>query len=109
MKFRSSILVLLFVAALAGPAAALSWTNLCENNTNHATEKPSYCQNVGKDAYNAIGGPGYRWGKITGVTYLPKGSLIGQPNQRSERDAYYYIIDTEYGTVIRMCSEILCR
>lgn len=107
MKLRSLILVLVFAVALAAPAAAASWTNDCEDNATAG--KPSYCQNVGKDAYNSFGGPRPRLGKVVGVTFRPKGSPIGVPNQTSERDAYYYIIDSEYGIFIRMCSEIECR
>lgn len=105
----------------------MDWENVCKGLDSL---KVSYCNNVGKDAYNATGPAVLRdvkLGKIIGVCWRPKGSIIGYSPaipeadipaeiRRSPRDAYYYIIDD--GTVdadgkmkpfIRQCREIQAK
>lgn len=83
----------------------------------------SYCSNVGKFAHNNFKNPpilrGVELGKIIGVTWRPKGSIIeyeeaipsaGIPEDTyfSPKDAYYYIIDDGSGEdpFLRACDEI---
>jgi len=102
----------------------MEWENICPN-----PDVP-YCQNVGKDAYNNSKSlstflRGIKLGKITGVTWRPKGSIIGYAEaipkagiperiRTSPRDAYYYIINDgmldadgkKLKPFIRQCREI---
>ncbi len=116
MKFK----VLLFCTTLTLPfvsnAIQPSWTNICP--------KPdvSYCKGIGKNATNNSTNPplmrGIKLGKITGVTWRPKGSIIGispaipaagipESIRKSPRNAYYYIINDGTGKLfVRQCREI---
>ena len=101
---------------LASMATQPNWTNICPNSDI------SYCEGVGKNAYNNSTNPpilrGIKLGKITGVTWRPKGSVIGisiaipsagipESVRTSPRDAYYYIIDDGLGKpFVRECREI---
>lgn len=92
------------------------WNNICPD------PDVSYCNNVGKNAHNNNTNPpalrGIRLGKIIGVAWQPKGSIIGYEeaipsanipakSYLSPRDAYYYIIDDGWGDpFLRQCREI---
>lgn len=112
---------LIFFTALLWPLASLAtqpnWTNICP--------KPdvAYCKGVGKkNAHNNSTNPpllrGIKLGEITGVTWRPKGSMIGvspaipsagipESVRKSSRDAYYYIIDDGSGKAfVRQSREI---
>lgn len=93
----------------------IDWQNICPDPSNH------YCKNVGKIAYNATGPLSMRdikLGKIIGVAWRPEGSLIGyspaipkagisEEIRLSPRNAFYYIIDDEWGKpFLRQCREI---
>jgi len=113
------LVVLMALCALVATASAETigpWTNTCPNRV--ASE---YCDQVGKYAYNAYGIPAMRavkLGRIVGVSWRPKGSLVGHapaipeagiPKQirLSPRNAYYYIIDDGGGDpFLRMAWEI---
>ncbi len=115
MHFRTLLFTVL-LWPFAGIAVQPDWTNGCP--------KPdvSYCKGVGKDAYNNSTNPplmrGIRLGKITGVTWRPKGSIIGiseaipsagigETIRTSPRDAYYYIVDDGSGKpFVRQSREI---
>jgi len=94
---------------------ASAWQNICPSNDIY------YCDSVGKDAYNSnVTGilRGIRVGKIIGVSWRPKGSLIGiseaipsagipESIRKSPRNAYYYIINDGDGkSFLRECVEI---
>ena len=97
-------------------AAQPDWKNICPD--------PSvfYCKGVGKNAHNnSTNHPalrGIKLGKIIGVSWRPKGSVIGvspaipsagipESVRTSPRDAYYYIIDDSSGKpFLRQCREI---
>ena len=108
------LLVLLpFTALCVGQP---KWTNICPD------PGVPYCKDVGKDAYNNTTNPpllrGIKVGKIVGVSWRPKGSVIGiseaiqkagipEEIRTSPRDAYYYIIDDGSGKpFLRQCREI---
>ena len=85
-----------------------NWQNICPSEIAQP-----YCDNIGKSAYNAQGTRimrSVKLGKIIGVAWRPKGSLVGQnPTRTARRDAFYYIIDDGYGpqySFIRMAREI---
>lgn len=85
------------------------WHNVCPNSTCAI-----YCEKVGKDAYNAYSEPkNVKLGKIEGVAWRPKGSIISVPGgtcRTSPRNAYYYIIDDGWGTpFLRQCREIRAK
>jgi len=107
--------------AIASPQdpPKLDWKNVCE--TEEGREQCSYCRHVGKNAYNATGSEVMRevnLGKISGVCWRPKDSIIGYSPaipaagipaeiRRSPRNAYYYIIDDGgEKPFLRMCREI---
>ena len=58
----------------------------------------SYCQNIGRSAYNAIGTDRIRaiyLGPIIGVTWINSGDVISEPNgppRRSDISGFMYII-----------------
>lgn len=115
MKFLVSILfVLLFPIVLY--AVQPNWQTVCPDNDI------SYCKNIGKNAHNNSTNPpvlrGIKLGQIKGVSWRPKGSVIGiseaipsagipESIRNSPRDAYYYIIDDGSGKpFLRQCREI---
>ena len=104
------------IALVATPSdvSAQLWTNICRS------QDIPYCADVGKDAHNNKWNPnppilrGIRLGKIVGVAWRPRGSLIslpGSPVRVSPRDAFYYIIDDggPWSTFVRQCREIDAR
>ena len=110
----SSLLAFLFPVVLY--AAQPSWQNICPK------DDVPYCKNVGKNAHNNSTNPpmlrGIKLGKIIGVSWRPKGSVIGiseaipsagipESVRKSPRNAYYYIIDDGSGKpFLRQCREI---
>jgi hypothetical protein len=100
---------IIFVAVFLIPSFILavdkgSWDNLCPDQGIY------YCKNVEKSAYPGYGSPaglkGVRLGKIIGVAWKNKGSIIGQ-GRTSPRNAYYYIIDNGAGDLfLKQCREI---
>lgn len=99
--------IILFVVMsffLSLHANAFNWKTICP------TREVYYCQDVEKYAYNNSTNPpllrGIKLGKIIGVAWRPKGSLIGN-SRLSPRNAYYYIIDDGSGKpFLRQCREI---
>lgn len=116
MHFKTLILFTALLWPLASMATQPSWTNICP------TPDLAYCKGVGKDAHNNSTNPpllrGIKLGKIIGVTWRPKGSVIGvsptitsagitESVRKSPRDAYYYIIDDSSGKAfVRQSREI---
>jgi hypothetical protein len=115
---RELILLTFFLAVFSATSQAVEWQNICPDPSNY------YCKDVGKSAYNAAGPQIMReikLGKIIGVTWRPKGSIIGispampkvglpQQIRLSPRDSFYYIINDEWGEpFIRQCREITAR
>jgi hypothetical protein len=108
----SMIVIPLIVGLTVTTQQETTWANVCP------ASDVSYCRNVGKDAYNATGSRvlrNVRLGKIIGVAWRPRGSLISLPGftvRTSPRDAYYYIIDEGAGAAkafIRQAREISPR
>ncbi len=103
MNYKISIYlaILIFLSTIAFATDTNSWKNVCPD------PDICYCKNVGKTAYNAFGPEAakhVKLGKIIGVAWRPKGSVIGystpppeaglpRKTHLSPRDAYYYIID----------------
>jgi hypothetical protein len=85
------------------------WSNICPNS-----KAASYCDNVGKDAYEkdkkSPESKGMRLGTIIGVTWREKDTMIGfygDKTKTSPQDAYYYTINDYLGdTFLRQCSEV---
>lgn len=119
MKFKIIFSFTILLLPLVSMATQPSWTDVCP--------KPdvSYCKSVGKNAHNNSTNPplmrGIKLGKIIGVTWRPKGSIIGisaaipsanipESIRKSPRDAYYYIInDASNKPFVRQCREIDAR
>ncbi len=95
-------ILLVIILSIPNYVKAEEWQNICPD------PNVIYCDNVGKDAYNNNINPpflrGIKLGKIIGVTWRPKGSVVGiseampeagipKEVRKSPRDAYYYIID----------------
>ena len=115
MKQMLAVLLLISIP-LSAFAGQSNWTNICPKS-----DVP-YCSGVGKHAYNNSSSPpllrGVKLGKIIGVSWRPKGSVIavseaipqaGIPEEvrTSPRDSYYYIIDDGGGRpFLRQCREI---
>lgn len=114
---RKIVSVLLFLLLpVAVFAIQPRWQNICPQ------DDVPYCKNIGKNAYNNSTNPpllrGIKLGKIIGVSWRPKGSVIGiseaipsagipESVRKSPRDAYYYIIDDGSGKpFLRQCREI---
>ena len=109
-------IVFLILVPLISFAAQPQWSNICPDSA------VSYCDNIGKNAYNNSTNPpalrGIKLGKSIGVSWRPKGSLIGISEaipsagipgsiRTSPRNAYYYIIDDGSGNpFLRQCREI---
>ena len=116
MQFRTLLFFVTLLWPLANMAAQPNWANICPK------QDVTYCKGVGKNAHNNSTNPpllrGIKLGKITGVTWRPKGSVIGvspaipsagipESVRKSPRDAYYYIIDDGSGKpFLRQCREI---
>ncbi len=114
-----SAFLIVSAGLVVGPPAVSAqpqWANICPD------PQVQYCKNVGKIAQNNDTNPpflrGIKLGKIVGVAWRPKGSLIGYSKaipdagipastRTSLRDAYYYIIDDGSGKpFLRQCREI---
>ncbi len=111
------LFVLILMVFLCPLVSVAAWTNICNSG-----DKTSYCDNVGLNAYNNSTNPpalrGIKLGTIIGVSWRPKGSVIGIseaipaagiPEQKrlSPRNAFYYIIDDGGGKpFLRQCREI---
>jgi hypothetical protein len=99
------ILIFILTISLASVCHA-RWQNICPS------KDCIYCKNVGKDAYNAFGAKVLRevkLGKIIGISWRSKGSLVSKDGRVSPRNAYYYIIDDGWGpekAFLRQCREI---
>ncbi len=97
MKLFFFLVVLaLLPAGLTGQRQPSRWVNICTQDP----DATSYCRDVGKSAYNSFGAQALRLvqlGKIVGVAWRPRGSIIGMSSdgqvRTSTRSAYYYIID----------------
>ncbi len=110
------VLVILLSSPPLSVAAQPDWQNICPDIS------VSYCMGVGKNAHNNFANPpalrGIKLGKIVGVAWRPKGSVIGVSSaipsagipesvRTSPRDAYYYIIDDGSGKLfLRQSREI---
>ena len=102
------------IAYAACPTGITGWGNICPHDA-----AKSYCDNVGKIAHNRFGPPLMRTvqvGKIIGVWWRPKGSLISAPGSQydrtSPRDAFYYVIDDGAGpecAFLRQAREISAK
>jgi hypothetical protein len=116
MKLISTVSMFLLLLASAVFAAQPNWQNICPK------DNVSYCKNIGKNAHNnSTNLPvlrGIKLGKIIGVSWRPKGSVIGiseaipsagipESVRKSSRNAYYYIINDGSGKLfLRQCREI---
>lgn len=115
-KSIATLLIVFLLLPVVVFAAQPKWQNICPKGD------VSYCKNVGKTAHNNSTNPpllrGIKLGKIIGVCWRPKGSVIGiseaipsagipESVRTSPRDAYYYIIDDGSGKpFLRQCREI---
>ena len=110
------LMTIILLTSSTGYAKEIKWSNICPD------PGVIYCKNVGKDAYNANYEPkDIILGKITGVAWRPKGSIIGiseaipkarilEEIRTSPRDAYYYIIDDGFGKpFVRQCRDISAK
>lgn len=113
----STFLFIVFIS-FSVDAAKHKWTTICPD------KDVTYCSSVGKTAHNSTGNQFMRnikLGKITGVSWRPKGSVIGFSEaipsakipasvRKSPRNAHYYIIDDGGGNpFLRQCREIDTR
>lgn len=112
----SIIIVSILLLATTTYAGQPKWHNICPQN-----DVP-YCKSVGKNAHNDFTNPpllrGIKLGKIIGVCWRPKDSVIGvseaipsagipEEVRTSPRNAFYYIIDDGSGKpFLRQCREI---
>jgi hypothetical protein len=110
------LLLTLLIISFPVFAVASEWQSICPD------PEVMYCKDVGKYAHNNATNPpilrGIKLGKIVGVSWRPKGSVIGvseaipaagipESVRTSPRDAYYYIIDDGGGKpFLRQCREI---
>jgi len=106
MKKKLLFLFVLFLFNII-ITSANAWTNICPNPDYSYCY---YCNMVGKDAYNAYNDYGptdVKLGKIIGIAWRTKGSLISYSGHVSPRDAFYCIIDDGWGKpFLRQCREI---
>ena len=85
------------------------WSNICPDS-----KAESYCNNVGKDAYEKDekipGSRSMRLGNIIGVTWKEKDTVVGiygNKTKNAPQDAYYYIISDYFGDVfLQKCDEV---
>jgi len=121
MKFSFVVLgVILYVVVTSVPvkAAKQKWISICPD------KDIIYCSHVGKTAHNSRGNKFIRnikLGKIKGVSWRPKGSVIGFSEaipsagiparvRKSPRNSHYYIIDDgSENPFLRQCREIDTR
>lgn len=111
MRSLKLIGIILVIIIFASPVQADGWTSVCGDPDYSYC---NYCDNVGKSALNNFTNPsalrGVKIGKIVGVAWRPKGSVIspsGASSVRvSPRNAFYYIIDDGWGKLLRQCREI---
>lgn len=117
MKILISILFLFAITSFGYAANTDPWQNVCPDASI------VYCKDAGKYAHNGPGSTpalkGIKLGKIIGVAWRPKGSIIGYSKpipeagipgstRLSPRDSYYYIIDdgSKEPPFLRQCREI---
>jgi len=116
MRLIATVSIFLLLLTSAVFAAQPNWQNICPK------DNVSYCKNIGKNAHNNSTNPpvlrSIKLGKIIGVSWRPKGSVIGiseaipsagipESVRKSPRNAYYYIIDDGSGKpFLRQCREI---
>lgn len=117
LKILTSFIILFFLSPLSHATDEKPWENLCPNPDIF------YCKNVDKTAYHGQSSPphlkGRKLGKIIGVAWMPKGTIIGYEKQIPEagiprkallspRSAFYYIIFDEGWNreFLRPCLEI---
>ena len=116
MRSIATVSIFLLLLTSAVFAAQPNWQNICPK------DDVSYCKNVGKNAHNNFTNPpllrGIKLGKIIGVSWRSKGSVIGiseaipsagipESVRKSPRNAYYYIINDGSGKpFLRQCREI---
>lgn len=93
---RIALVVALLILGLsaepqAGASPALAWKDECgDPSWEGATD--NYCACVGKVVKDST--TKLKVGKIIGVAWRPKGSLIGNSDLRvSSRNAFFYIVD----------------
>ena len=90
--FRIYTAVLALTLSFSAAADDKAFGNLCPDPS------VSYCKDVGKRAYNAIGAQAMRdidLGPILGTTFKRMGAVVSAPGRSirlSSRDAWYYII-----------------
>ena len=119
MRKLSLLTIILSVLLIVPPIVLAKWHNICPADPSNL-----YCKDVGKNAYNNHTNPpllrGIEVGKIIGVAWRPKGSVIliepaipkaglSQRIWLSPRDAFYYIINGRGKPFLRQCREIDAR
>lgn len=99
---KKIIILILLAPAVVGiayytlTADRLQFESICDRNHDRYTK---LCKNVGKNAHSkasVVNLNDKNYGKIIGVAWRRKGSIISSKRQkkkrRSEKNAYYYII-----------------
>lgn len=116
-KILTCFIILSLLSPLSFATDEKDWENLCPNPDIF------YCKNVEKTAYHGSDSPphlrGRQLGKIIGVAWIPKGTIIGYEKPITEagiprkallspRSAFYYIIvdDVWKKEFLRPCLEI---
>ncbi|PIR37502.1 MAG: hypothetical protein COV35_10465 [Alphaproteobacteria bacterium CG11_big_fil_rev_8_21_14_0_20_39_49] len=104
MKYFKIFLAVIFTVGLLGGGAyvvsnadQMQFESVCKKDNKRYTSK--YCSNVGKYAWtqqSVLNINEKNYGKIIGVAWRKKDSVISSRNQkekrRSEKNAYYYIV-----------------
>ena len=115
-RFPLALVAALTVLGLSpqGPATINTTAGRLANVCVDAEARVDYCNNVGKTAVNWAGVPdalkGLELGKIIGVVWRQKGSLISSDGRTSPRNAYNYVIDDGLGKpFLRQCREIKAK
>jgi hypothetical protein len=102
---KTTLAIVVMISLLGGigyfvmHATTMDFESVCDKTNNKYTD---LCDNVGKRAisqYSIINITDKDYGKIIGVAWRTKGSVISSPNQKkkriSEKNAYYYIIGSD--------------
>ncbi len=100
---KKGLIIALFIAlAYVAQAEPVEWENICPN------DNISYCDNVGKDAYNNKPGLDAKLGSIVGVAWRRKHEPITRDGKTmSLRDTFYYIIDDgSKEAFLKHCDEV---